>query len=206
MIWWIWCVYIPGQLAATKLLLEHKAMLLPERKCEHPLLTAGYAGHLTIVRYLIEELNVNLYLTDIEKETCLHYACLKGHTDIVRYYLDRVTTSDITLSNPSNPSNPSSPSSPGGSGGSGKGLKDTVEMRDFDERTPLLLACLGGHVSTVKCLIEIYIYIYIYIYIHVCTYSRINLFDNSFDNSFDNPLITPSFISTFVRYIYIQES
>ena len=52
-----------------------------------PLHSAVLSGHLTVVKYLISELNCNPQTADNEGFTPLHYACQSGYLDITKYLI-----------------------------------------------------------------------------------------------------------------------
>jgi len=57
---------------------------------------AAFWGHMHVVKYLIEECNVNPNLQDVEGDTALHDAARFGHLDIVKYLVPRT---NLTLKN-----------------------------------------------------------------------------------------------------------
>ena len=80
------CAY--GHLDIAKLLVK-KGAKIDEREdeMEHVMHITVYAGHLHILRWLIETLDVDVDVTNIDKETPLHRAAQMNRLEIARYLI-----------------------------------------------------------------------------------------------------------------------
>lgn len=93
--------------------------------------TAATNGNLDIIKMIIEKLSdgvssIETYLISKNKEgqTCFHIACLKGHFNIVEYFLRDLR------------------------------IYYFMDQVDSDYNTPLILASLNGNLSIVEILLE----------------------------------------------------
>ncbi|CAG2217933.1 unnamed protein product [Mytilus edulis] len=132
--------------------------LYPHVEEESLLLLASLKGHISVIKVLLS-LGFDKDHQDEFHSTPLHMACIQGHSDVVRLLLQ--CGCDIHLCH--------------GLGGTAlheaclSGSTETVEifmqilksetedslkpdysMRDFNNKTPLFLACSGGHLGIVK--------------------------------------------------------
>ena len=142
--------------------LEVTKYLITENKCnpEHgndngdtPLHSAAQNGHLTVVKYLIAIHNCNPQWCDIDGVTPLHVACSNGHLHVAKYLIHE----QKCLCEPKAKLNPVV-------------IAKNLNLPQFilsnlkayepyliflDGYTPLHSACVGGHLDTVKYLIDV---------------------------------------------------
>ena len=136
--------------------LEIAMYLITKHKCspDHantygftPLHYAAFGGHLAVVQYLTTQHNCNRQCRAINGSTPLHVACYYGHLHIAKYLIEeqkcqhepeaRISHKTIQFFLPP--------------------LYKQVEteVRVFNGIIPLHLACMRGHLNTVKYLIEV---------------------------------------------------
>ena len=152
----------PLHLACQNGYLEVAKYLITEHNCspQHgnvdgytPLHSAASNGHLAVVKYLVTQHNCNPQCCDINGVTPLHVACEGGHLHVAKYLIHNLKCSCeprtklnpvVTAKNLNLPpfifSN----------------LKVYKQCLLFlDGYTPLHSACVGGHLDTVKYLIDV---------------------------------------------------
>ena len=121
-----------------------------------PLHFACSNGHLSIVKYLIEEKDCNPSCENNELWTPLHFACIDDHLDIVKYLI-KTRECDPSCEN----RNQYTPLHDACRRGHLIVARYLIEQelcdpscKDKDDNTPLLLACVNGEISIVQYLIE----------------------------------------------------
>eukprot|EP01083_Nonionella_stella_P082770 228553_1 len=86
---------------------------------------AAINGHIDVIRYLLEETEIDVMSTDTETKNSLHLAAANGHLEIVRYFVNETDLDVVSV----------------------------VEMHLFKGQNALHLAALGGHHEVVRYLV-----------------------------------------------------
>lgn len=146
-----------NNLAMVKYLIEKVGcdLNVTEKELKSPLNIAAFYGNLDVVRYLIEDQNLNPRFQDTLGRTSLHYACLKDNSLLIVKYL--VEEHGCNPSEKDNQKN--SPLCVAASSGSLDILKYLIEGKacstDLYDRTLLHVACESfANLAVVKYLIE----------------------------------------------------
>ena len=118
--------------------------------CYTPLMYASGYGHLSVVKYLVEEHDADINLCDEDGDTALDWAKMNGQTAVAEYLnlrLDSILNSNLYLYTAARNGNLRDVES---------ALKNgaNVNSRFSDGSTALSAAAIGGHLPVVKHLVE----------------------------------------------------